>query len=185
MFRVTGCAGFAQHGNYYRLCGTKGSVECDRGNSRVMLTYNSWDKPEGVEHYSSHPAEWSDVKLGELAAGAGHGGGDFFVIHNFIKALENGTEPYWNVYRATAMASCAILAHRSILNGNIGYDIPDFRREEDKQKYEFDRSSPFPDAEGNVNFAASSRPYVPTDEDYAQAIQDWKDTGVWTGSEKL
>ena len=185
VFRVTGCAGFAQHGNYYRLCGTKGTVECDRSNERVMITYNSWDKPEGAECYDSHPATWSDEKLGELATGAGHGGGDFFVIYNFIRALENGTEPYWNVYRATAMASCAILAHRSILNGNIGYDIPDFRREEDKRKYEFDRSSPFPDADGNVNFAASSKPYVPTEEDYARAIQDWKDTGVWTGSEKL
>lgn len=150
-----------------------------------MITYNGWNKPEGAECYDSHPATWSDEKLGELATGAGHGGGDFFVIYNFIRALENGTEPYWNVYRATAMASCAILAHRSILNGNIGYDIPDFRREEDKLKYESDRSSPFPDADGNVNFAASSRPYAPTEEDYARAIQDWKDTGVWTGSEKL
>lgn len=185
VFRVTGCAGFAQHGNFYRLCGTKGSVECDRSNENISLTYNSWDKPEGAKEHTTRAAAWSDPELGELAGGSGHGGGDFFAIYNFVKALENGVEPYWNVYRATAMASCAILAHRSILNGNIGYDIPDFRREEDRRKYELDRSSPFPDNEGHVNFPASSRPYAPSAEDYAQALEDWKATGVWTGTENI
>ena len=179
VFRVTGCAGFAQHGNYYRLCGTKGSVESNRQNDRVALTYNSWEIPDGAEEHSAYDARWTDPELGELAGGAGHGGGDFFAIYHFIKALENGTEPYWNVYRATAMASCAILAHRSILNGNIGYDIPDFRREEDRLKYEYDRTSPFPDEYGNVNFPVSSQPYKPTDEDFAIAKQDWIETGVW------
>ncbi|MBQ2707844.1 MAG: hypothetical protein IJF67_06220, partial [Clostridia bacterium] len=179
VFRVTGCAGFAQHGNYYRLACTKGTVESNRENDKVTLTYNTWDKPEGAEVTSTYDANWSDPVLGELAGGAGHGGGDFFAIYHFIKALENGTEPYWNVYRATAMASCAILAHRSILNGNIGYDIPDFRREEDRLKYEYDRSSPFPDENGNVNFPVSSQPYKPSAEDYEEALRDWKATGVW------
>ena len=87
-------------------------------------------------------------------------------------------EPYWNVYRATAMASCAILGHRSILNGNIGYDIPDFRNEWDRKKYAMDNVSPFPDATGRANFPVSSQPYTPTEADYAQAMKDWQDTGV-------
>ncbi len=178
VFRVTGCAGFAGHGNYYRLSGTKGMVECNRTNDRVKLTYNGWNKPEGMETYQEYDAQIDPV-LAELAKDAGHGGGDFFAIYHFIKALENGTEPYWNVYRATAMASCAILAHRSILNGNCGYDIPDFRREEDRRKYEYDRSSPFPDAQGQVNFPASSQPYDPSAADMEQALADWKETGVW------
>lgn len=93
--------------------------------------------------------------------------------------METGTEPYWNVYRATAMASCAILSHRSILNGSMGFDIPDFRREEDRCRYEYDRSSPFPDAGGHVNFPVSSQPYKPTDADMEQAMADWIATGVW------
>ena len=179
VFRVTGCAGFAQHGNYYRLCGTAGSVESNRTNDRVTLTYNVWNKPEGAEICRTYDAEWIDPALGAMVGGAGHGGGDFFAVYHFIKALENGTEPYWNVYRATTMASCAILAHRSILNGNIGYDIPDFRLEEDRAKYDHDRTSPFPDADGLVNIPVSSQPYTPTEEDYAQALKDWKETGVW------
>lgn len=179
VFRVTGCAGFAHHGQYYRLCCTDGSVECSRDNERVKVSYNHWSIPEGAEAYSDYAAECTDSALAALAEGAGHGGGDFFAIYHFIKALENGTEPYWNVYRATAIASCAILAHRSILNGNIGYDIPDFRREEDRLKYENDRTSPFPDENGNVNFPVSSQPYKPTDADFDMAMRDWKETGVW------
>ena len=41
------------------------------------------------------------------------------------------------------MASVAILAHRSILNGNCAFDIPDFRKEEDRIKYENDDLTPF------------------------------------------
>ncbi len=180
VFRVTGCAGFAGHGNYYRLAGTKGAVECNRTNDRVKLTYNGWDTPEGMETYQEYDAQ-IDPALAELSKDAGHGGGDFFAIYHFIKALKNGTEPYWDVYRATAMASCAILAHRSILNSNCGYDIPDFRREEDRRKYEYDRSSPFPDEHGLVNIPVSSQPYAPSEADMAQALADWKETGVWLG----
>ena len=41
------------------------------------------------------------------------------------------------------MASVAILSHRSILNGGAPYDIPDFRKEEDRVKYENDHETPF------------------------------------------
>ncbi|MCR5263809.1 MAG: Gfo/Idh/MocA family oxidoreductase [Clostridiales bacterium] len=181
VFRVTGCAGFAQHGNYYRVAGSKGTIECSRSNDRVMLTYNGWNVPDGGQPYSVYDAEWADKEVGALAEGAGHGGGDFFAIYNFIRAIEEGRETYWNVYRATNIASCAILAHRSILNGNIGYDIPDFSREEDRRKYQYDRATPFPGPDGLPTIPVSSQPYEPTEEDYAQALQDWKDTGVWLG----
>ena len=41
------------------------------------------------------------------------------------------------------MASVGILAHRSLLERGVPYDIPDFRREEDRVKYENDHLSPF------------------------------------------
>jgi hypothetical protein len=41
------------------------------------------------------------------------------------------------------MASVAILAHRSILEGNKPFDIPDFHREEDRAKFENDDLTPF------------------------------------------
>ena len=41
------------------------------------------------------------------------------------------------------MASVGILAHRSILEGNKPFDIPDFRNEADRLKYENDDLTPF------------------------------------------
>ena len=47
VFRITGCAAWAGHGNTYRLCCTKGSVENIRGTNELFLHYNSWAMPEG------------------------------------------------------------------------------------------------------------------------------------------
>ena len=41
------------------------------------------------------------------------------------------------------MASVAILAHRSILNNGMPFDVPDFNNEEDCKKYENDYLTPF------------------------------------------
>ncbi|MBE6871467.1 MAG: Gfo/Idh/MocA family oxidoreductase [Ruminococcaceae bacterium] len=173
IMRVTGCAGFAPHGNWYRLSCVKGSAEVVRGDEgSVRLCYNHWSKPEEDTPTSQiYKAEWKD--LGELAEKAGHGGGDFWVIHNFFESIRKNQQPYWNVYRATAMASAAILGWRSILEGGKPYDIPDFSKEEDRVKYENDNASPFPDENGNVTLPCSSKPFAPTEADIAAAKKDW------------
>ncbi len=109
-----------------------------------------------------------------IAKGMGHGGGDFFVVYDFLKCLEEGREPYWNVYRSTAIASVAILAWRSVLNNNMAYDVPDFRKEEDKLRYEQDNITPFPDENLRASVPCSSKPYAPTEEDIAVAEEVWK-----------
>ncbi len=40
------------------------------------------------------------------------------------------------------MSSVAILAHRSMLEGGVPYDIPDFTREAGRRLYENDRLPP-------------------------------------------
>jgi len=174
VFRIMGCAWFFPHGNYYRLGGTKGGVENDRITGNVRLFYHPQYCPEGKENINYYKAEWPDAELGKFADKAGHGGGDFLGIYDFVKDLEEGREPYWNVYRATAAASVGILAWRSILNGNAAYDIPDFRKEEEKVKYENDTASPFPDENYNTDIPCSSRPHTPTAEDLAAAEEVWK-----------
>ncbi|MBO4219896.1 MAG: Gfo/Idh/MocA family oxidoreductase [Clostridia bacterium] len=151
IFRVTGCAKFGGHHNSYRICGTKGSVENFRGtDDEIMLRYNSWSSPDGTEinHYK---AEWNDPDE-ERARNAGHGGADFFTARYFLRCLESGKQPEhpFDIRSAIAMSSVGILAHRSVLNGNIPYDIPDFDREEDCRLYENDRLSPFPGPDGSA-----------------------------------
>lgn len=173
VMRVTGCAGFGTHGNWYRLACEKGSAESVRGDEgKVRLCYNDWCKPNEAAHLSQiYKAEWESH--GDLAEQSGHGGGDFWVIQKFFDAIRNNEQPYWDVYRATAMASAAILGWRSILEGSKPYDIPDFRKEEDRVKYENDFASPFPDENGNVTMPCCSRPYEPSEEDLAAAKKAW------------
>ncbi len=174
VLRVNGWSMFAPHGSHYRLCCTRGGAEISPTNGKMRITYNSWTKPEGVEDIATEvDYDWPEPELGEEASKAGHGGSDFFVVYYFIKAIENGKIPYWNVYRATAMASCAILGWRSIINGNIPYDIPDFSKEEDRLLWENDRITPFPDADGNVTIRCSSKPYAPSAEDMEYAETVW------------
>jgi predicted dehydrogenase len=173
VFRVIGWSVFAPHGNYYRLCCTKGGIETNRSEDKMILSYNPWTIPEGMDEVTEYDYDWVNPELGEFAEHAGHGGADFFVMYHFIKDLENGREPYWNVYRATATASVAILGWRSVLNG-ITYDIPDFRNEEDRKKYERDNISPYPDENGKVNIPCSSMPYSPSEEDLKIAYGYWE-----------
>jgi hypothetical protein len=150
VFRVTGCASFGAHGNSYRICGTNGQIENVRGGGgKVMLRYNGWQIPEGMEEVNYYMPEWPEDKKA-LIEKAGHGGGDFFVAREFLSCIREGRRPVFDVYFATAMASAAILSHRSILEGGKPYDIPDFRREEDRRAYENDTLSPFHGSDGTL-----------------------------------
>ena len=173
VFRITGWAHFATERNIYRLCCTDGGIEVNQASGKMRLSFRGDKKPPKYENnITEYDATWQDPSLAEFCLRAGHGGGDFMAIYSFIKALEDGVEPYWDVYRATTTASVAILAWRSVLNGNIPYDIPDFRFEEDRVKYENDDLSPYPPAEPeygvngvyDVGIPCSSKPYTPPEE---------------------
>lgn len=145
VFRVTGCAHFGAHGNSYRICGTKGQIENLRGmGNQVMLRYNEWDKPEGAEATQLYTPSWND-KDEELIKTSGHGGGDYLTARMFVDCVKDGKQPPhpFDLYSAIVMSSVAILGHRSVLEGGKPYDIPDFRKEEDRKLYENDYLTPF------------------------------------------
>ena len=174
VYRVTGCAKFGAHENSYRVCGTKGQIENVRGGEdKVMLRYNDWEIPEGEKENDYYLPEWPEG-YGELAEEAGHGGGDFFIAKEFLDCIRENRRPEFDEYFATTCASVAILAHRSILNGNIPYDIPDFRLEEDRAKYENDTASPYYTSDGKEpNIPCCSRPdYRPSEWQYNNYLED-------------
>lgn len=180
VFKVTGHAAFGGHSNSYRICGTKGTIENVRGtDGKIMLRYNEWEKPEDMEEINYYTPQIND-KDEELIKKAGHGGGDFFVMREFLNAVRENKKPPFDVYFSTRMASVAILAHRSILNGGMPYDIPDFRKEEDRRKYENDNETPFWYTDGREpNIPCCSKPdYKPTDlqfENYRKAVNEFKE----------
>ncbi len=168
VFRITGCAAFGAHDNSYRICAQNGQIENIRGtDGKVMLRYNSWQIPEGKEEVNFYQPEWNDIDK-EQAEKAGHGGGDFFVIKEFFNCIRNNKKPVFDEYFSTTMASVAILAHRSMLENGIPYDIPDFKKEEDREKWEKDFLSPFYKNNGEKpDIPCCSNPdYKPTEEQF-------------------
>lgn len=146
VFHFTGSAKFGAHNVSYRICGTDGSVENLRGtDDQVMLRYNEWTKPEGVENATTlYTPEWNDPEE-ELIKASGHGGGDYLVARMFIDCIKRNVQPElpFDLYSSVNMSSVAILAQRSVLNGGMPFDIPDFRNAEDREKYRNDYESPF------------------------------------------
>lgn len=145
VFRVTGCVAYGAHHNAYRVCGTRGQIENLRGmDDRVMLRYNKWDIPEGEAREHLYKPSWND-KDEALIEKSGHGGGDFLTVRMFMDCVKQGKQPPhpFDIYSATTMSSVAILGHRSVLEGGRVYDLPDFRKEEDRRIYENDDLTPF------------------------------------------
>ena len=178
IFRFTGHASFGAHHNAYRICGTKGQIENLRGmGDKVMLRYNDWQKPEGANETSLYDPGWND-KDEELIKQSGHGGSDYLTARMFVDCIKEGKQPEhpFNVYAAVNMSSVAILAHRSVLEGGMPYDIPDFKDEAQRKLYENDRKSPFCSPEDPNHIPCCSHPeYKPTEQQlkkYKEIIMD-------------
>ena len=131
-----------------------------------MLNYSDWEVPEGEHRSSIYEPSWNDPDE-KLITQTGHGGADFLVIREFFDCIRENKKPFFDVYCSTTMASVAILAHRSVLERGTPYDIPDFRKEEDRVKWENDRLSPFYGADGSEpTLPCCSHPdYEPSEED--------------------
>lgn len=178
VFRVTACSMFGAHHNAYRICGTKGQIENLRGmDGRVMLRYNEWDRPEGVESETLYMPSWND-KDEALIKNSGHGGGDYLTVRMFVDCVKQGKQPPhpFDIYSATVMSSVAILGHRSVLEGGKVYDIPDFRKEEDRKLYEDDDLTPFWGDDGSApTLPCCSNPdYKPTEKQMELYFEELK-----------
>ncbi len=148
LFRFTGCAHMGSASGY-RVCGEYGSTETGRTlGSKVNLTYHSWCIPEGLSGSQTYAPEFKENA--ELAEKAGHGGGDFWTVYNFINYLENGVEPFFDVYRGCCMSAVAILGWRSCLENGKVYKIPDFKNQAERDIWRDDDLTPFPDENGNA-----------------------------------
>jgi hypothetical protein len=175
ILRITGCAGWAGHGNTYRLCCTKGSVENIRGTNELYLHYNGWNTPEGENEVQRYAPGWPDNA--ELAEKAGHGGGDFWVMYHFGQYMLRDVEPFFTVYNAVAMSALAVLAFRSTAEHGIEYRIPDFRSETERKLCDGDNASPYPDKDMQATMPCTPFAYAPSEESIANAQAAWKRMG--------
>jgi hypothetical protein len=76
--------------------------------------------------------------LGELAAQTGHGGGDFWTLYYFAREIFTGEKGPFDIYGAADVTLPGILACRSSYEGGKPYDVPDFRKKAERDRYRSD-----------------------------------------------
>ncbi|MFA5858495.1 MAG: Gfo/Idh/MocA family oxidoreductase [Elusimicrobiota bacterium] len=126
---------------WYRIYGTKGTVEHNRLTDKTVLNVFTETKPL---QFSTDIYLAKFKKYADLAAQTGHGGSDFFVTHEFVESILKDTKPPIDVYESVDMTLPGILGYKSALMGNASLEVPDFRKESVRKKYENDNWSPNP-----------------------------------------
>ena len=157
LFRIFGSAHFGCMENWYRLGCDKGAVETVRGsNDYVRLVRNPWMLDAPVDaHESVYLPRITEVDKAATNSGRreddhGHWGGDQSMLRDLVSDVLEGRTPFMDVYRSAALTAVGILGWRSILEGSKQFDIPDFRKQEERNLVREDDLSPFPDQDGNV-----------------------------------
>lgn len=84
---------------------------------------HEWDSQEEWFTKYDHPL-WK--KYGNDAAGAGHGGMDWFVLNAFVEAAKRKTKTPQDVYDAVTWSAITPLSETSIRLGGETVDFPDF-----------------------------------------------------------
>jgi predicted dehydrogenase len=132
------------HMLWFRIFGHRGSMETLRhgDTSMVRVHKEPWELKPGEPPevcykpvFRKHHAE---------ASRAGHGGGDYFTLLEFVDAIRKGKSPYLDVYRGLQMSTVGILAYRSALAGGQMLDVPSFRKASELSAWENDNWSPDP-----------------------------------------
>lgn len=110
------------------------------GVSPANFGYKDKARPAGLENGGR--AEWQPLwdlrdkydhpywkTLGEEAIKAGHGGGDFFVMYDFARAVTGEIEPPIDVYDAVTWSSIFPISIENVKRNGEPIDIPYFKPE--------------------------------------------------------
>jgi predicted dehydrogenase len=116
---------------YYALQGTEGVYEASRIGGKpghVWLQsdhagqHRNWTP---LSEYAEHlPAHYQNIS--EEARQSGHGGGDFFVVRDWVEAIQNGTPPPIDVYTGLNWTAAGLCSQTSIDNNGVPICVPNF-----------------------------------------------------------
>ena len=117
--------------NYYSLQGTKGCYEAARGlgdQPKIWLEEYSdqavW-KPLSDFEEQYMPEIWRNPP--QEALQAGHGGGDYFEVREFVDSIINDTKSPIDIYESLDMTVPGLISEVSINRDSIPVEVPDFR----------------------------------------------------------
>ncbi len=116
----------------YTLQGTKGVYEAPRvaGVEHMVSFYEGGDPEKMVwrplsDFESYLPERYKKADGARLAAG--HGGGDYFIVEDFIEAVRGNRAPAVDVYEACEWTAAGLLSAMSVANRGRTMTMPDFR----------------------------------------------------------
>ena len=160
---------------WYSIYGRKGMMESDRWSEGVnrIHVFREGDPLTGHD-VSYSPRRRFAADLAYMSGG--HGGGDFYTMHFFLEKILGrpaGQESI-DVYQALDMGLPGPLAYRSILNGNVPVEVPDFRDKSIREKYRNDHfsTSPATPADFRLPNCSFPTPEIP-DSTYDEVRRIW------------
>jgi predicted dehydrogenase len=117
--------------SYYSLQGTTGCYEAARGlgdQPKIWLA----DRCEKLEWLPLEdlaeeflPEEWLHPTEAQLRAG--HGGGDYLEVQDFVRSILAGTPPPIGIHEALDMTLPGLISQQSIAQGGVWVDVPNSR----------------------------------------------------------
>ena len=109
---------------WYCLYGTKGQLESGRaGGDGLLYLQDEMSKQEG-----GRPMQCSsiDPAAPEEARAGGHGTAEYYLIRDFLDALDTGARPPIDVMRSMDFTVPGIVAHESAMSDGNWRDVPLF-----------------------------------------------------------
>lgn len=119
---------------YYHLQGTKGAYESSsQFGDAAHVSFLSPTNPDYdmkwqnlSEYHQYLPARY--LQASEEQNSAGHGGGDFFIVSDFVEAIRTGCKPAVDVYDACEWTAVGLLSALSVTNNGRTMTVPRFRQ---------------------------------------------------------
>ncbi len=118
---------------YYQLQGTKGIYQSSSGlTDQDKLSIEGPNNHHSCMHWEGLDKYWDYLperykKATDEQNHSGHGGGDFFIVEDFINAIRTGVQPDVNVYKACEWTAVGLLSELSVVNNGRTMQVPNFR----------------------------------------------------------
>lgn len=137
---------------WFSVYGSKGRMESareDANHGYVTTLYTNCDSNEGDNWWCPGETDPSDG-ISKAAEDFGHGSSDYYIMYHMVQKIRgNRNADTIDVYEAMDMFLPGMFAYRSVLQGGIPMDIPDFRDPAVRQQYRNDTQCTDPKSAGD------------------------------------
>ena len=111
--------------NYYSIQGTKGAYESGRlFGDRPRIYLEGISERETWQTLEDYAGQYLPERYATPPDSAGHGGSDAWPLLDFVDAIENGTPPPFDVYKALDMTLPGIVSEQSINQNGDWLAVP-------------------------------------------------------------